>query len=341
MEVLRLRDGWAKPLYDGATVAFIGGSITMAGGPMDTACYRAQAMTALRSAAGELAEVNASIVGTGSELGAFRIGHDVLDHDPALVVVEFCVNDMSTPEDSVVLASMESLIRQCGDRNVVVVYSLAKDHLSDIAAGRLPRTVGLHEQVCDDYGIPSVWMGLPLGQAVLAGQHQWEDLFIDDVHPVAGHAHYATALLPALAQLNEASGARRPSPPIRYAGMTGATMSSFPAVLPDGWSLSEGDVLASPGVAPLAVPFEGVTVGVLGNVGPDSGHLNYRIDAGTWTTIRLFDQFSPNGYRPIPRVLARDLAPGPHVLHLRPSEAKDDRSTGHLTRLSSLLTATG
>jgi hypothetical protein len=38
-------------------------------------------------------EPNATIGGTGSDLGVFRLNQDVLDHKPDLMFIEFAVND--------------------------------------------------------------------------------------------------------------------------------------------------------------------------------------------------------------------------------------------------------
>src|SRR5260221_612405 len=71
------------------TVAYFGGSITAANG------WRPKTFAWLHERYPKVAftEVNAAIGGTGSDLGAFRLGHDVLSHKPDLVFVEFAVND--------------------------------------------------------------------------------------------------------------------------------------------------------------------------------------------------------------------------------------------------------
>ena len=58
-----------------------------------------------------MSEINAAIGGTGSDLGVFRLGHDVLQHEPDLVFVEFAVNDGGAPPERIWQA-MEGIVRQ-------------------------------------------------------------------------------------------------------------------------------------------------------------------------------------------------------------------------------------
>ena len=70
-------------------IAYLGGSITAQEGwrPKTLKWFRDQFPTA------KVEGINAAIGGTGSDLGVFRLKHDVLDHDPDLLFVEFAVND--------------------------------------------------------------------------------------------------------------------------------------------------------------------------------------------------------------------------------------------------------
>ena len=97
------------------TVAYIGGSITAGAGASDGSrtSYRALvgqwfAATFPQSAVNN---VDAAIGGTGSDLGAFRAGRDVLAHHPDLVFVEFAVNDGGSPE-AMIDRAMEGIVRQ-------------------------------------------------------------------------------------------------------------------------------------------------------------------------------------------------------------------------------------
>ena len=73
-------------LETGKTVrlAYLGGSITAQEGwrPKTLKWFQDQFSTA------KVEQINAAIGGTGSDLGVFRLKHDVLDHDPDLLFVD-------------------------------------------------------------------------------------------------------------------------------------------------------------------------------------------------------------------------------------------------------------
>ncbi len=94
------------------TFAVIGGSITEGAGSSKPETRWANLVHAWWQQTFPNAEVrfiNAGIGATGSDYGAFRVQRDLLKHAPDVVVVEFAVNDGSSPRT---LATTEGLIRQ-------------------------------------------------------------------------------------------------------------------------------------------------------------------------------------------------------------------------------------
>ena len=93
-------------------IAYLGGSITAQPGwrPKTLAWFRKQYPGA------KIDEINAAIGGTGSDLGVFRLQHDVLQHKPDLLFVEFAVNDGGAAPDRIHKA-MEGIIRQTWQAN--------------------------------------------------------------------------------------------------------------------------------------------------------------------------------------------------------------------------------
>ncbi len=77
-------------------VAFIGGSVTA-----KADCWRPQVMELLRSLypSVEWAEINASLGGTGSLFGAFRVDRSVIAHKPDLLFIEYAANDRVATTD--------------------------------------------------------------------------------------------------------------------------------------------------------------------------------------------------------------------------------------------------
>src|SRR5438309_8062966 len=70
-------------------IAYLGGSITAQDGwrPKTLNWFRQEFPKA------RVMEINAAIGGTGSDLGVFRLQHDVLEHQPDLLFIEFALND--------------------------------------------------------------------------------------------------------------------------------------------------------------------------------------------------------------------------------------------------------
>ncbi len=149
-------------------VAYLGGSITAAPG------WRVLSLEGLRTQfpKAKFTEIHAAIGGTGSDLGAFRVGPDVIAHRPDLVFVEFAVNDGGAPPERV-MATMEGIVRQIIRANpatdICFVYTLSEPMLPDLAKGLFPRAASAMESVADHYGIPSVHFGVEVNRRIAEG----------------------------------------------------------------------------------------------------------------------------------------------------------------------------
>jgi lysophospholipase L1-like esterase len=106
------------------TVVFLGGSLTWganASDPQKTS-YRGLMCDYLRQRypKAPFRFIDASIGGTGSKLGLFRLRRDVLAYDPDLVFLDFAANDGLEGEDPKSLASYEQLLRELIGSGVAV-----------------------------------------------------------------------------------------------------------------------------------------------------------------------------------------------------------------------------
>lgn len=149
------------------TVAYFGGSITAQGDDRTgKGGWRVKTTRWLKEAFPQatVTEIHAAIGGTGSNLGVYRYGHDVLAHDPDLVFVEFACNDggdrCSVRET---LRNMEGIVRQTWRKNprtdIVFAYTITEAMRLRYLAGQRPLAVQTDERVADFYGIPSVDFG--------------------------------------------------------------------------------------------------------------------------------------------------------------------------------------
>lgn len=222
-KLVRARDGLGNVLAkldrgDPVRIAYFGGSITAASG------WRVKTLEWFRRTwpDAEVAETNAAIGGTGSDLGVFRCGRDVLDPRPDLVFVEFAVNDGGAPPEQI-RRTMEGIVRQVWradpDTDICFVYTLHVGMAADYARGLCPRSTSAHERIAERYGIPSVDVALRIseleregklvyqvagGEAAPGGKIAFSN---DGVHPLdAGHEIYAEVVAEAVSGMR--AGAR-------------------------------------------------------------------------------------------------------------------------------------
>ncbi|WAC19509.1 SGNH/GDSL hydrolase family protein [Luteolibacter sp. SL250] len=140
------------------SVVFFGGSLTFGANASDpgTTSYRGLMMEWLRSrhSSTPFTFHDASVGGTGSQLGMFRLERDVLRHNPDLVFLDFTVNDDAEGTDVQTLASYERIVRTLVEKEVTVVpvLMLFRWHAEkpDIIS---PRHAD-HRRLAEAYGLP-------------------------------------------------------------------------------------------------------------------------------------------------------------------------------------------
>ena len=148
-------------------IAYLGGSITAQPG------YRVKTFEWFKKEypQAKLTEINAAIGGTGSDLGVFRVGQDVLAHKPDLMFVEFAVNDGGAAPEQI-HRCMEGIVRQTWRANpetdICFVYTIANNMIDEWKTGKLPRSVVAMEQLAEHYGIPSIHFGREIAKLAAA-----------------------------------------------------------------------------------------------------------------------------------------------------------------------------
>ncbi len=150
------------------TIAYFGGSITAQGG------YRLKSRHYFQEQFPQatVKEIHAAIGGTGSDLGVFRLQHDVLSHKPDLVFVEFAVNDHHKAPVQI-HQTFEGIVRQIWqadpETDILFVYTLAERDLRTLLDGKFQRSASAMEEVADFYKIPSIHMGLEVARLTAQG----------------------------------------------------------------------------------------------------------------------------------------------------------------------------
>ncbi len=206
-------------------------------------------------------QINAAIGGTGSDLGVFRLRHDVLRFKPDLLFVEFAVNDGGAPPARIE-KTMEGIVRQTWkadpSTDICFVYTATEGMMPTLAAGKFPRAASAMENVADHYAIPSIHMALEVARMGAAGKvifkgklprtkaekkalHGRIVFSADGVHPYpqTGHKLYLAAIVRSMAKIQSA-GTPGPHPlpaPLRPDNWEDARMIPLsPAVLGPGWT---------------------------------------------------------------------------------------------------------
>ncbi|MFK5922575.1 MAG: SGNH/GDSL hydrolase family protein [Verrucomicrobiota bacterium] len=219
------RDGlpnfFAKAKKEGkVNVAYLGGSITAAQG------WRifTREWLGKQFPQTEFIEINAAIGGTGSDLGVYRLGHDVLQYQPDLMFVEFAVNDGGA-DPRQIWKAMEGIVRQTWARfpncDICFVYTFRVGYEKELSQGLLPRAASANEKLAEHYRIPSINMALrtvqiadegkliykaePDSAEAEAAKAKGQIVFSKDgVHPVeAGHRIYTEVISKALEDWNQ------------------------------------------------------------------------------------------------------------------------------------------
>jgi hypothetical protein len=279
----------------------------------------------------KVSEINAAIGGTGSDLGAFRLKHDVLDQSPDLLFVEFAVNDGGAPVPQI-YRCMEGIVRQTWRHDprtdICFVYTLAGNMLQTLQQGRFPRSASAMEKVADHYGIPSIHLGLEVARLERAGKLVFKGdkpkteaekialgdkiLFSPDaVHPYtdSGHQLYLEAMVRSVPKI-QASGQSGPhtlAPPLVGDHWEAAKMIPLSqARLSPGWRRMDpaADPLArnfgrrlpelwqaSQPGESISFRFRGSTLLIYDLLGPDCGQVTIALDNQPPVVKPRFDAF--------------------------------------------------
>lgn len=85
--------------------------------------------------------------------------------------------------------------------------------------------------------------------------------------------------------------------------------------------------------ASLDLEFKGRGVGIAIISGPDAGKITYTIDGKKPQSLDLFTQWSTQLHLPWYLMLADELSPGRHRLHLTIDPGKNEKSIGNACRI--------
>lgn len=187
-------------------VSYFGGSVTAGFGSSnaDSLSWRGLTYDWLKTnfPNAKLTQNNVAQGGSGSHLGAFRVGYDVIDPKSDLVFVEFAINDYYSGSDSEGTVGMyyESVLRQIRTElpecDIIAVYVTDSGKVQEYGESQMHRTAKAQDDVCAHYGVTSIDVGRAIAREMGGYNSSWSKHFADIVHPLdAGYRVFADAIL--------------------------------------------------------------------------------------------------------------------------------------------------
>lgn len=280
-------------------VAYLGGSITAANG------WRMKTLKQFQEdfPAAQFSEINAAIGGTGSDLGVFRVGHDVLQHHPDLLFVEFAVNDGgASPEQ--IWRCMEGIVRQTWRQNpetdICFVYTFRVGFEKDYANGVCPRSISAMEHLAEHYGIPSIDFASKIVEEQNAGRLVYQTDAVpgdgvvwfstDGVHPLdGGHEIYAQLVREFVQKMKGASRPVNHQPQLNVPFV--ADNWEQAKMVPLTSSMLTGDWKELAADAPLSKSFSN-RMGTIWEARTPGSQLTFRFRG---STAKVYDLLGPDG----------------------------------------------
>jgi lysophospholipase L1-like esterase len=238
------------------SVVFFGASLTWGANASDPQLTSYRALVGQRlEAAYPKARFNfhdAAIGGTGSQLGVFRLGRDVLARKPDLVFLDFSANDDIYSASPETLASYEAIVRRIITEGRAPVVIAIFPFMWNVASGS---TDGMkrreaHLQIAKAYNVPAGDAISLAIERVKAGATTIQKIWpVDGVHPCdEGYAVFADAAWAAFQD-----GVRRKAvcaPPEKmlfaptYMKSARVRVSAL-APLPKGWRVGRPNVVSA------------------------------------------------------------------------------------------------
>ncbi|MBR6708039.1 MAG: SGNH/GDSL hydrolase family protein [Clostridia bacterium] len=345
-------------------IAYFGGSITEGGGEdgwrrLTTKWFQAQWKNA------SITEINATIGGTGTDLGAYRCEKDVIAYSPDLTFIEFAVNDSATAPEQLARTT-EAIVRKLRFSNpymdIVFAFTITKNLHDKLKQGIPFYSRDIHAAIAAHYGLDTVDMGTPLAAAVEEAEGDWLKFTKDTVHPhKVGYSVMTPVMLSALSKLldgacpDSPAAHVMPEPLYDRLPMSARFLDALPYVSgyaqPDtqreySWTGLYMNLCnryptvigANKVGAELTVPFEitldNSPLGVYWMMASDSGDVDYRIDDGEWMHFSCYDEYCARFARANFHFIAHNLSAGSHTLTMRVSEQKHPDSDGRWIRIA-------
>lgn len=300
------------------TVAFIGGSVTQ----MDNK-YRNQTAKYIQNLypKSNIRFMNAGVSGSGTDLGACRIGEQVLKYQPDLIFVEYAVNGSYLP-------GLEGIIRQVikndPSTDICLLYAIMTGQSQLYAKGEIPDNIKQLETVAEYYHLPGIQLGWEPAALEAQGKLLFKPdpkvidkpVFSDGIHPTEmGGWIYAGAIARSLSKMRSMASAKKhilPAPMIKDNWEDGKMLTPAEVNLSADWikvDPATDDHLkqfkpwfpyvrrADKAGASFSFTFTGSKIGLFDIGGPEVGNLDVIVDGNKLKPLNRFSHWCNNRYR--------------------------------------------
>lgn len=323
-----------------ATIAFVGGAAAYGkgAGQRNETSYTSLVMKQLRNMYPDynFTEFNNSIGITDSTLEIYRIG-EVINKQPDVIFIDFCNEDKS-------VKGLENLIcrikTDLPHTDIVILESINEEMESVYKLGNMPDIIKEYDAVASKYGIPVVNIGLMLYDEALAAKETVAD-YMTYIHfpNDCGHQIYADLICDFIESCLKAAGDSAVTRSDKIYSYTKGAVIDISEAKSNGF-IEDNDVLLGNIGDEVTFGFEGNTVGLLWDIGIDTGAVECIIDGKSYGTVMAFDEFGVRSVHTNYVLLADDLSDGEHTLTVRVVEEKDRMSLGYRIMLRGILAGT-
>lgn len=170
-------------------IAYFGGSITEGYQVSKKQSYAAQTTSLLKDLLQyeNISTIYGGLSGTSSTIGLLRVGEDVLNKNPDIIVLEFAVND---GKDALSQMAFDSLVKQClmqeNEPLVILLFTVLENGYT---CEKEMTVIG------ETYELPMISVDNLLKAKYESGNFSWDDYAMDEAHPkYQGHKLIAEAL---------------------------------------------------------------------------------------------------------------------------------------------------
>lgn len=187
-------------------VSYFGGSITAGFGATGPNSWRDLTFNWLKESfpKGNFKHNAVAMGGSGSHLGAYRVGPDIIDMGSDLVFIEFSVNDnySGTTAENRVSFYFEKIVREIREKlpeaEIIALYVTDSGLMQKTGVTNMHDSAKAQEKVCELYNVTSIDLGRCLAQEMGGGYNGelWSTYVKDSCHPLnPGYRVYADAII--------------------------------------------------------------------------------------------------------------------------------------------------